>query len=214
MSIQSAIVDQFKRPSGLVGSLAGWIMTQRPSNRERNRWAVALLDLEEGDRVLEIGCGPGLALGLVADRVSAGSVVGLDHSPLMVAWARRRNKAHIDAGRLEVRCGAIEDLRSVSEPFNKVFSVNVVQFFPSPVEDLRLIHGIMQPGGRIVSVHQPRHRGATGQEALSFADRLLEQKHRAGFVGLRVQRLPLHPVEAVAVLGEAGGTIAESHSQP
>jgi SAM-dependent methyltransferase len=206
MSMQSAIYGQFRRPTGFFGSLAGWIMTHRPSNRERNRWAVALLDLDDSDRVLEIGCGPGLALELVADRVSQGSVVGLDHSPLMAAWARTRNDAQIRAGRLEVHCGGLESLRGISVPFSKAFSVNVVQFFVNPVEDLRLIRSVIRRGGLLVSVHQPRHLGATSKDALAFADRLVEHKRLAGFVSLLVQRLPLRPVEAVAVLGEAGPT--------
>ena len=101
-------------------------------------------------------------------------------------------------------CGGLEDLRSISEPFTKVFSVNVMQFFSNPVEDLRVIRTMMTAGGQVVTVHQPRHRGATSQDAIAFADRWAEQKQLAGFVGLRVQRLRLRPVEAVAVLGEAG----------
>ena len=31
-------------------------------NRERNRWTVDLLNIQSGDRIVEIGCGPGLAL--------------------------------------------------------------------------------------------------------------------------------------------------------
>lgn len=204
MSVRSAIVAQFRRPSGPLGALAGWIMANRRSNRERNRWGVTLLGLEPTDRVLEIGCGPGLALQLIAARVTDGMTIGLDHSPQMAAWARKRNEGSIEAGRLEIRCGSLDELRTIVEPFDKVFSANVVQFFDEPVDDLRLIRSVMRPGGLIVSVHQPRHPGATARDAQIFADRLIEHKRLAGFTALRVERLSLEPVEAVAVLGEAG----------
>ena len=204
MSVTSAIVGQFRCPRGPLGAIAGWIMANRPSNRERNRWGVTLLGLEPTDRVLEIGCGPGLALQLIAARVADGLTIGLDHSPQMAAWARKRNEELIRSGRLEIRCGGLDHLQNTVEPFDKVFSANVVQFFDEPVDDLRLIRSMMRPGGLIVSVHQPRHRGATARDAQVFADRLVEHKRLAGFTALRVERLSLEPVEAVAVLGESG----------
>jgi hypothetical protein len=37
-------------------------MAHRPSNAQRNRWVVSLLDVQPTDRVLEIGFGPGIAI--------------------------------------------------------------------------------------------------------------------------------------------------------
>jgi hypothetical protein len=56
------IYRQFERPHGALGALAGFVMSHRPSNKERNRWTVDLIAAERDARVLEIGCGPGLAL--------------------------------------------------------------------------------------------------------------------------------------------------------
>jgi hypothetical protein len=61
-AVIAAIVDQFHRPRGTAGRVAGWQMAHRPSNRRRNRWVVRLLDVQPTDRVLEIGFGPGLAI--------------------------------------------------------------------------------------------------------------------------------------------------------
>ena len=53
-------------------------------NRERNAWAVSLLKVQEADRVLEIGFGPGWAIERVAALASAGFVAGVEHSQTMV----------------------------------------------------------------------------------------------------------------------------------
>ena len=54
----------------------------------RIAWAVELLDLRPDDRVLEFGCGPGVAAGLVADRLSVvGRIVAVDRSATAVARA-------------------------------------------------------------------------------------------------------------------------------
>ncbi len=68
MSLRKTIVGQFKNPHGYLGRIAGWIMANRRSNRERNDWTVDLLNIRSRDRVIEIGCGPGLALAACLER--------------------------------------------------------------------------------------------------------------------------------------------------
>ena len=60
------MVGQFMHPHGLGGHLPGWVMAHRSSNRRRNTWVVSLLDVRPTDRVLEIGFGPGIAIGELA----------------------------------------------------------------------------------------------------------------------------------------------------
>jgi SAM-dependent methyltransferase len=84
---------QFHQPTGAVGHVAGWIMGRRSSNVARNRWAVQLLDVQPADRVIELGCGPGVAIAALATRATRGLVVGVDHSQVMIRQARRRNRA-------------------------------------------------------------------------------------------------------------------------
>ncbi len=105
MSLKSVIVAQFGKPSGLLGSLAGRIMARRPSNRFRNARTVELLQLAPDSRVLEIGCGPGLALAGCARIVTAGRIVGLDHSAMMIRQARAR------LARMALKRGRLERLR-------------------------------------------------------------------------------------------------------
>ena len=93
---------QFHHPTGAIGHVAGWIMGRRSSNVARNRWAVQLLDVQPTDRVIELGCGPGVAIAALATRAIRGLVVGVDHSQVMIGQARRRNRAAIQAGRVRL----------------------------------------------------------------------------------------------------------------
>jgi len=70
--------------------MAGWIMANRPSNIERSRWTMDLLNVQPSDHVLEIGFDPGLALAQVPRLAPKGRVVGIDHSALMIEQASRR----------------------------------------------------------------------------------------------------------------------------
>src|SRR5215218_7697944 len=112
-----AVRTQFARPHGLAGRLAGWEMALRPSNRSRNRWAVALLDVQPQDHVLEIGFGPGLAIREFARRATDGLVIGVDHSEVMLRHATARNRAAVEQGRVDLRLGSVLDLTDLKETF-------------------------------------------------------------------------------------------------
>src|SRR2546426_9124300 len=94
---------QFGRPRGPLGWIVARLM--RRGNAPLNLWMVELLDVAPGDRVLEVGFGPGVALAELLARASDGFVAGVDASELMVRQARSRHANAIAAGRLEIRHG-------------------------------------------------------------------------------------------------------------
>lgn len=203
MSLRSALVSQFRRPTGSLGALAGWIMANRPSNIARNRWTVELLDLDPSDVVLEIGCGPGLALSQVASIVQQGRVIGIDHSPVMVRQASQRLAGAIRLGRVSVRCMAVEEVPALGLTFDKIYSANVTQFFADPVATFQTLYGCLKPGGLIASTHQPRNKGASPKDAARAADKLSANLLAAGFKGLRREVLDLSPSPAICLIGGA-----------
>jgi SAM-dependent methyltransferase len=196
-----AVVSQFHRPRGWGGRAAGWIMAQRGSNRERNIWAVGLLDVQPHEHVLEIGFGPGVAIEELARRVSGGLVVGVDHSEVMVRQARKRNAAAVRAGRVDLRLGTAEDLPSFDALFDKILAVNSLMFWDDPVARLRELRGILRPGGRIAIAYQPRGPGATDDTAAQAGRDLAKQFAEAGFAEVRVETLQLQPTNCVCVVG-------------
>ena len=68
---------------------------------ERLRSVVEHLDILRDDRVLEIGCGHGVAATLVCERLETGHLTAIDRSPAMIAAAARRNAGFVAAGRPE-----------------------------------------------------------------------------------------------------------------
>lgn len=198
------IYRQFEHPHGALGALAGFVMSHRPSNRERNRWTVDLIAPGDEANVLEIGCGPGLALATMCERVTRGRVIGLDHSALMLAQAAKRNAAAIASGRLQLHLGGLETLAGLRGGFDAVYSVNVAMFWKDRRAALTATGAVMRPGGLLATTYQPRHRGAKSADAFAFAERLSEDMRACGFGDLRVETLPLHPMPAVCVLGRRG----------
>ena len=196
------MVSQFMKPRGLAGALAGWEMAARSSNRRRNVWAVDLLNIRPEDHVLEIGCGPGVALREISRRATEGSVVGVDHSATMVRQATRRNRTTVRSGRTRVVLGSAEDLPTLGTSFDKVLAVNNMGMWASPKEALEKLRGLMRPGGRIAIVSQPRCPGATSETTHASGREIQERLALAGFADFESHLLDLKP-PVVCVIGRA-----------
>jgi SAM-dependent methyltransferase len=208
-SLRAVVVKQFGKPEGVLGRLVGLVLQFRPSNRERNLRALALLDLHPEDTVLEVGFGPGRSIERAAELASRGKVVGLDHSAIMVAQARRRNARAISAGRVELLLGGLERLVDVPIRFDKVFAVNVYMFWDEPVAALQSLHRVMKPGGTIAMVLQPRNTGATNADASAAGERMAASLRAAGFEEVRIEVIEMAPVNAACALGTASrGNVA------
>ena len=197
--LRRRVVGQFHNPAGPGGRVAGWVMGRRSSNVQRNRWAVELLDIQPTDRVIELGCGPGVAIAALARRAARGLVVGVDHSEVMIRQARRRNAAAICAGRVRLIHAPVERLPVTDEPFDAALAVNTATMWPEPTARLREIGRMLGPGGRIALVSQPRCPGATAATSAAAAAELSALLSQAGFENLRVETLELNP-PAVCVL--------------
>ena len=196
-----AMVRQFRRPHGIGGRAAGWVMATRGSNRERNIWAVGLLDVQPHERVLEIGFGPGVAIQEFARRATSGLVVGIDHSEVMVQQARKRNAAAVRAGRVDLRLGSAEALPGFDAPFDKILAVNSLLFWDDPVARLKELHDRLRPGGQIAIVYQPRGPGSTDEVAARTGQEIAAHFTEVGFTDVHVETLALKPTAVVCVLG-------------
>jgi SAM-dependent methyltransferase len=194
-------VRQFGQPRGLAGRMVGWLMAHRRSNRQRNVWAVSLLEVRPTDRVLEIGFGPGVAIAALAERATQGHVYGIDHSQAMVQQAGRRNAAAVRAHRVHLTHASVDRLPSFGTRLDAVLAVNSVGFWPGPVERLRDLRQLLRPAGRIALVSQPRSPGATRDTTIRAAQELQDMLAQAGFTQIEIKILDLDP-PAACVLAE------------
>jgi SAM-dependent methyltransferase len=122
---------------------------------ERIRWAVDVLAPGPDEHLLEIGCGPGVAVALVCERLTGGRIVAIDRSATAIARATGRNAQHIATGRAVLRTAALERLTPADLPggrtgFDKVFAMNVNLFWTrSPARELDLIRTLLAPGAAL-----------------------------------------------------------------
>lgn len=161
----------------------------------------SLLGAGPGDRVLEVGFGPGVAVAELV-RGGAGHVDGVDHSAVMLRQASRRNAAAIRAGRVTLLQAPVDQLPDTLDgPYDAVLAVNSLGFWPAPVHQLTDLRRRLAPGsGRIAIVSQPRCPGATADTARKAAEVIRSLLAEAGFDRISTETLELSP-PAVCVLG-------------
>jgi len=201
MALTDVIATQFEHPRGIPGHIVGWIMAHRSSNRDRNSWSVELLNIQAQDHVLELGCGPGLALEGCLGRATEGMVVGLDHSQTMLDQARMRNRQAFQNGRLQLRLGSLKELSGSTERYDKIFSVNVIQFLDDLHAAYTVFHDHVKPGGTVATTYMPRGKNPNRAKAWKMAEEVRHHMEGTGFAQVRVEELPLNPIPAICVIG-------------
>lgn len=128
--------------------------SRRTGVPDRIVWAVEQLDLAPTDRVLEFGCGPGVAASLVAEQLTAGSLLAIDRSATAIARTADRTAAHVDAGRVALAQVALADLPT-DRTFDVAFGVNVNLFWTGPaVAECRVLAEVLPPGGAVHLVYE------------------------------------------------------------
>jgi SAM-dependent methyltransferase len=98
------------------------------------------------DKILDVGCGTGWLSGLLADRVPAGQVVGMDVADEMVRRARKR---YADRANMMFVLAGAEDIPWDDSFFNKVVSIESAYYWPDPATAMGEIHRILQPQGTV-----------------------------------------------------------------
>jgi SAM-dependent methyltransferase len=109
------------------------------------QWSPLLSDMAgitEGQRVLDVACGTGVAARAAADRVGrTGSVVGLDLNPAMLEVAASTR------GDIEWREGDAGNLPFAGEEFDVVLCQSAVFFFPDVDAAFTEMARVAKPGG-------------------------------------------------------------------
>jgi trans-aconitate methyltransferase len=122
-----SIARQFGGPSGPVGYLVSGPLARR--NADFNCWLVSQLRtaVPTPATVVELGCGPGIALRELLVAYPASSVVGVDRSTVVLKSARRRNARAIDNGRLTLVPGDSEEAAGFA-PADLFLACHVLHF--------------------------------------------------------------------------------------
>jgi arsenite methyltransferase len=166
---------------------------------------IAVAELHEGERVLDLGSGGGIDVLLSAKRVGpSGRAIGLDMTDEMLALAQR-NAAEAGATNVEFVRGHIEDIPLPAESVDVVISNCVVNLAADKPAVFREIARVLRPGGRmgitdIVAEDRltAAERAERGSYAGCIAGALSIAEFRAGLAAVGLTDISLTPTHDVA----------------
>jgi len=142
-------------------------------------------DVQAGQRVLDVGCGPGALTGELVARLGADSVAAVDPSKPFVAAARERYPG------VDVQRASAEELPYPDGAFDATLAQLVVHFMPDPVAGLRELGRVTRVGG-IVAVSVWDYAGGRApltpfwRAAVELDDRAVDE---SGLPGARAGHL-------------------------
>jgi ubiquinone/menaquinone biosynthesis C-methylase UbiE len=114
----------------------------------RRRLVREALAARPGERILDVGCGPGFYTKELLDEVGdGGHVTAIDASPDMLAAARKRTEGHAN---VDFHQGDATKLPVEDERFDGAVCVQVLEYVPDATAALAEILRALKPGGRAV----------------------------------------------------------------
>lgn len=146
---------QFGRPAGPIGHLVTRMLAR--GNGGFNRWIVDELSssVPAPSTVIELGCGPGIALQHLLTTYRDANVVGIDRSPVVLRSAERRNADAVSTGRLRLVSGDVGTAGAYG-PADLIVACHVLYFWTQPVVELQAIRRALTPTGHLALGYQLR----------------------------------------------------------
>jgi SAM-dependent methyltransferase len=144
------IAEQARDARGLLGRLIAFIMARE--TWAENLRAIEALNVQDGDHVLDVGCGHGRSLAALAARTPDGRVVGADPSELMAEIAVARNRRLIRRKRVAVTVAGVEALPFQDSTFDRALCVHVAYFWKDLDAALQEVGRVLRPGARLALI--------------------------------------------------------------
>jgi len=169
--------EETESERGLQLSSLEWLLIHHAAKEQDRRALVSTLPLKSSDRVLDLGCGPGLWIELLKAKLDAGGwVVGLDFDHEFLRYALRKENLSAELPRACFCQGNFQELPFKSESFDAIFFGNGFYYTSHAQNLLKEQVRILRHGGLLMGRH------ADDSNLIIYpleADLLLEVLHHA-----------------------------------
>src|SRR6476661_9690960 len=118
---------------------------------------LALMDIQPGDRILDLGCGTGWASRRMARIATTGEVVGVDVADEMLRRAEQSSSAFRN---VRYAWGTAENIPEADNTFNKVLSVESFYYYADQGKALDELCRVMTPGAKLfilINLYKDNH---------------------------------------------------------
>lgn len=212
MSIQQAVPNHHADYPGFAGITGLLAAASMAVGRQGDaRLAEQLSGLQEGDCVVDVGCGPGLAVRRAA-RLGA-SAIGVDPAPVMLRVARVLTRS---SGTVRYASGTAEALPVPDRSVTVLWTIASVHHWADLDAALSEATRVLRPGGRLVAIERRSQPGARGHASHGWTDEqagtfsALCEQH--GFIDTAVGHHQAGRRHTISVTGTAPPLVHRSQS--
>ena len=148
LNFRDFLAHQLGFPSGWFGRLLIRFLNRH--NAAMNDQVLQFLDLQNGDRVLEIGFGGGYLLDQISRTGLPAITVGLERSPEAINLCEQKFRDQISQRKIELLCANAAELPFPDAYFNQICTVNTIYFWTNAPKVLAECHRVLTPNGKLV----------------------------------------------------------------
>jgi ubiquinone/menaquinone biosynthesis C-methylase UbiE len=148
VSFNRYIAKQLGNPAGFGGKLIFSVMNRQ--NRPLYNETIRLLVLSNSDSVLDIGCGNGYVLNMIAHQYDC-KLTGIDISTNIIENASKRNHKFVQDGKLTFSSQNVNVMSFADSFFEKAYTINTVYFWENLETAMSEIWRVLKPNGIFIN---------------------------------------------------------------
>ncbi len=193
------IFNNTGNPKGFLGKLM--LKGMNIGHAKVADWGILQLKNLSFERIVDIGCGGGYAMGQLLGKYPNSKVLGIDYSPLSVEQSSKYNAKYIEEKRCKIIEGDVSNLNLEKEQYNLATAFETVYFWPGLEKCFKGIYDILKVGGTFMIVNESN---GLDKSSLQFekiidgmkvytADDITKALETAGFSNIEIKRHPKKP---------------------
>jgi len=152
MTLLQRLIEQAKKPNGIVGSLMLRIMNRAHSGM--NTCLMRQEVIKEGDTVLDIGCGGGNTLQSLSKMNPSGTIYGIDFSTQAVQESLKTNETDVTNGKVIVTQASVSNIPYHDKFFDKITAFQTHYFWPDLANDVQEVFRVLKYGGKFIIISE------------------------------------------------------------
>ena len=148
MGLFQTLIEQSRLPTGRLGR----IMLRIMNNAHRSLTLWGLSKLQPCQNVLDVSCGGGNAILLMAESGKFECIYGIDYSPDAVFLANTKNQNHVENGIVSIVQATVLKLPYQNDFFDAITTFQSHYHWPDILLAMQEIYRVLKPNGQFVMV--------------------------------------------------------------